>query len=225
MLTVKSKVSSFLLVHFEYCDEALSELCNSQGILRVTRAYCYTHKNHCVRRCNASRIAGPCQIANRSSGITWACSDQHNQPFARLPCASVSLAVDIVNDVASCRGQSRLKRATGIRSRYRHVSPHCQGCSLIRYVRYLGSVVPLNLTIFHKLSQAAGYGETHGEDKVLSDFQKYLAWKEISPSKLKATNEHISEFLDYVTGQRQPSDDEDSGEVQILILNHFTLNA
>ena len=72
-------------------------------------------------------------------------------------------------------------------------------------------------------TRTAGYGETHGEDKVLSDFQNYLAYKEVNPSKLKATNENINEFLDFVTGQRQPSDDEDSGESAVLLFGQSCL--
>ena len=57
-----------------------------------------------------------------------------------------------------------------------------------------------------------GYGETYGEEHVVSAFQSYLDHHDLDASKLKATNDHINEFLDFLTGQRQPSDDEASGE-------------
>ena len=58
----------------------------------------------------------------------------------------------------------------------------------------------------------AGYGETHGVPKILSDFQSYCDYLDVKASQVKPTNEHINSFLDFVTGCRQPSDSEDSGK-------------
>ncbi|KAA6428957.1 MAG: ATP-dependent DNA helicase Q-like 1-like, partial [Trebouxia sp. A1-2] len=55
------------------------------------------------------------------------------------------------------------------------------------------------------------YGETYGEDQVTSAFQTYLDVLDINPPQLKATNEVIGKFLDFLADERQPTDDENSG--------------
>ena len=57
-----------------------------------------------------------------------------------------------------------------------------------------------------------GYGETFGEDRVKSAFQTYLDVLDINPPHLKATNEVVGRFLDFLANERQPTDDENSGE-------------
>ncbi len=57
-----------------------------------------------------------------------------------------------------------------------------------------------------------GYGETYGEDRVKSAFQTYLDILDLNPSQLKATNEVVGDYLDFLTNERQPTDDENSGE-------------
>ena len=72
----------------------------------------------------------------------------------------------------------------------------------------------------------AGYGETHGVPKILSDFQSYCDYLDIKASQVKPTNEHINSFLDMVTGNRQPSDGEDSGKsFGCVKLRAFAVNA
>lgn len=56
-----------------------------------------------------------------------------------------------------------------------------------------------------------GYGETFGEDRVKSAFQTYLDVLDINPPHLKATNEVVGRFLDFLANERQPTDDENSG--------------
>lgn len=58
-----------------------------------------------------------------------------------------------------------------------------------------------------------GYGETYGVSKILSDFESFCDYLDIKASQVKPTNEHINNFLDIVTGCRQPSDSEDSGKI------------
>lgn len=57
-----------------------------------------------------------------------------------------------------------------------------------------------------------GYGETYGVPKIISDFDSFCDYLDIKASQVKPTNEHINNFLDIVTGCRQPSDSEDSGK-------------
>ena len=57
-----------------------------------------------------------------------------------------------------------------------------------------------------------GYGETSGEDRVKSAFQTYLDVLDINPPQLKATNEVVGKFLDFLANERQPTDDENSGK-------------
>ena len=60
--------------------------------------------------------------------------------------------------------------------------------------------------------RVVGYGETFGEDRVKSAFQTYLDVLDINPPQLKATNEVVGKFLDFLANERQPTDDENSGE-------------
>jgi len=71
----------------------------------------------------------------------------------------------------------------------------------------LGS--PISAQSMHRL---VGYGETFGEDRVKSAFQTHLDSLDLNPSHLKATNEDVGDFLDFLTKKRQPTDDENSGE-------------
>lgn len=57
---------------------------------------------------------------------------------------------------------------------------------------------------------SCGYNETHGEDKVLADFERYCDYLDVSAAKLKPTNQQMSDFLDFITGYMQPSDDDDN---------------
>lgn len=71
----------------------------------------------------------------------------------------------------------------------------------------------LGLSISPQSTQPGiGYGETYGEDQVTSAFQTYLDVLDINPPQLKATNEVIGKFLDFLADERQPTDDENSGE-------------
>lgn len=62
-----------------------------------------------------------------------------------------------------------------------------------------------------KICKPAGYGETYGEEHVMTAFQLYLDFQDLNAAQLKSTNKHVNGFLDFLTGQRQPSDDEASG--------------
>ncbi len=71
----------------------------------------------------------------------------------------------------------------------------------------------LGLPTFPQSAQrVVGYGETFGEDRVKSAFQSYLDILDINPPQLKATNEVVGKFLDFLANERQPTDDENSGE-------------
>ncbi len=64
----------------------------------------------------------------------------------------------------------------------------------------------------HSTQRVVGYGETFGGDRVKSAFQTYLDVLDINPPQLKATNEDVGKFLDFLAEERQPTDDENSGE-------------
>ena len=74
----------------------------------------------------------------------------------------------------------------------------------------MNAVLPVHWLI--ALVCLAGYGETYGENHVLSAFQNYLDYKDLNASQLKVKNGDVSDFIDFLTNQTQPSDDEDSGE-------------
>lgn len=57
----------------------------------------------------------------------------------------------------------------------------------------------------------------------MSAFQNYLDYKDLNASQLKVKNGDISDFIDFLTNQKQPSDDEDSGEPVPAKLQLFLL--
>jgi hypothetical protein len=54
-------------------------------------------------------------------------------------------------------------------------------------------VVPLNNT---------GYGETAGLERIVETFKAYLAANDQNPSRMKATDEQVSHFLDFFLQQQ-----------------------
>ena len=54
---------------------------------------------------------------------------------------------------------------------------------------------------------------------MLSAFQLFLDYKDMSEAKVKAGHdEHMSDFLDFLTGQRQQSDSECSGRLSAAFI-------
>lgn len=49
----------------------------------------------------------------------------------------------------------------------------------------------------------AGYGETAGEEAVAQTFAAYLAADDLNPSQLKATDQNVSQFLDFFLEQQE----------------------
>ena len=54
----------------------------------------------------------------------------------------------------------------------------------------------------------AGYGDTLGEETVLSEFERYLGLKDLNPARVALNDEHLDDFLSLLTHQRLRDDDE-----------------
>lgn len=63
---------------------------------------------------------------------------------------------------------------------------------------------------------AAGYGETLGEQEVANQFEKYLDMKEVNPARVTLTHEHVDDFLVLLTKQSLREDDEGSATPKSL---------